>query len=245
MQELRHVRFRRPFARAAVSLVLIGAALAMSACTRGRGGPVAYDPPDFVPPDAQSVVATAVQQRIAPLDKIRVTVFQVADMTGEYTVDASGNIEFPLLGTVAAQGLLPAELGQRLAERLGQRYLRSPSVTVTMLQQAEQTITVDGAVRQPGVVPIRGSTTLMQAVALGRGAAEDANINRVIVFRTINGQRMAAAFDLQAIRRGQAQDPAIYGNDIVVVDGSRTRTIWRDIIGAIPLVGIFAPYIAR
>ncbi|MEA3041655.1 MAG: polysaccharide biosynthesis/export protein [Sphingomonadales bacterium] len=245
MQELRHVSFRLPLARAAASLVLIGAALAMSACTRGRGGPVAYDPPDFVAPDAQSVVATAVQQRIGPLDKIRVTVFQVADMTGEYTVDASGNIEFPLLGTVNAQGLLPAELGQRLAERLGQRYLRSPSVTVTMLQQAEQTITVDGAVRQPGVVPIRGSTTLMQAVALGRGTAEDANINRVVVFRTINGQRMAAAFDLQAIRRGQSQDPAIYGNDIVVVDGSRTRGIWRDIIGAIPLVGIFAPYIAR
>lgn len=245
MQELRHVRFRLPLARAAASLVLIGAALVMSACTRGRGGPVPYEPAGFVPPDASTVVATAVQQRIAPLDKLRVTVFQVTDMTGEYTVDASGNIEFPLLGTVNAQGLLPSELGARLAERLGQRYLRSPSVTVTMLQQSEQTITVDGAVRQPGVVPIRGSITLMQAVALGRGTAEDANINRVIVFRTINGQRMAAAFDLQSIRRGQSQDPAIYGNDIVVVDGSRTRTIWRDIIGAIPLVGIFAPYIAR
>ena len=49
--------------------------------------------------------------------------------------------------------------------------------------------------------------TLIQAVALARGTREDANARRVAVFRTIGGQRQAAAFDLTAIRRGQAPDP--------------------------------------
>ncbi|HYJ29454.1 MAG TPA: SLBB domain-containing protein, partial [Allosphingosinicella sp.] len=124
-------------------------------------------------------------------------------------------------------------------------HLRSPNVNVVVLEQAQQSITVDGSVRQPGVVPIRGSTTLMRAVALARGTSEDANPGRVVVFRTINGQRMAAAFDLRAIRRAQAEDPAIYGNDIVVVDGSRSRSIWRDVLGAIPIIGVFAPTILR
>jgi polysaccharide export outer membrane protein len=85
----------------------------------------------------------------------------------------------------------------------------------------------------------------MRAVALARGTSEDANPGRVVVFRTINGQRMAAAFDLRAIRRAEAEDPAIYGNDIVVVDGSRARSIWRDVLGAIPILGVFAPAIVR
>jgi polysaccharide export outer membrane protein len=50
---------------------------------------------------------------------------------------------------------------------------------------------------------------------------------------------MAAAFDLTAIRRGEAEDPIIYGNDIVVVDGSRSRAALRDVLSALPLLGVF------
>lgn len=244
MQEFRHVRVRHPLARLASGLALLAATFALAACA-SRESSVSYAPPDFGPPDVENVASTPAQQRIGPLDKLRISVFQVEDMSAEYTVDGAGNIEFPLIGTVAAQGLLPAELGQRIAQRLGERHLRSPSVNVVMLEQAQQSITVDGAVRQPGVVAIRGSTTLMRAVALARGTTEDANPGRVVVFLTINGERMAAAFDLRAIRRAEAEDPAIYGNDIVVVDGSRSRGIWRDVLGAIPILGMFVPYIAR
>jgi polysaccharide export outer membrane protein len=130
-------------------------------------------------------------------------------------------------------------LSQRISQRLAQRYLRNPNVQVAFLEQQQQTITLDGSVRQPGVREIRGETSLLRAVALGQGTTEDANLQRVLVFRTIEGQRMAAAFDLQAIRRGQAEDPKIYGNDIIVVDGSRTRQVWRDVLSALPLLGVF------
>jgi polysaccharide export outer membrane protein len=51
-----------------------------------------------------------------------------------------------------------------------------------------------------------------------------ADPSKIIVFRTIEGQRMVALFDLVDIRSGLAEDPQIYGDDIVVVDDSRART---------------------
>jgi polysaccharide export outer membrane protein len=220
-------------------LALLAAGSALAGCTSSRGGPVPYNVENFQAPDVETVAPPPSQQRIGPLDRVRITVFQVQDLSGEFTVDANGNIAFPLIGSVAAQGLTPPELSAQIAQRLSQRYLRSPSVQVAFVEQVQQTITVDGSVRQPGVVPIRGSTTLLRAVALGRGTSEDANPGRVVVFRTIGGQRMAAAFDLTAIRRGQAEDPPIYGNDIVVVDGNRARAIWRDVLSTLPVLGLF------
>jgi polysaccharide export outer membrane protein len=86
------------------------------------------------------------------LDKLRVTVFQVADLSGEFQVDAAGNIQFPLIGTVPAQGKTPIELKNDITRLLSARYLNQPDVQIAVLEQSEQTITVDGSVRQPGVV---------------------------------------------------------------------------------------------
>lgn len=227
-----------------IALGVVAAVAGLSACnTASRGGSVPYPTKvsDFERPDIDTLTPSAGQQRIGPLDKLRINVFQVAELSGEFQVDAQGKIQFPLIGEVVAQGLLPEELQQQIARRLSERYLRSPNVQVAVTQQQQQTIHVDGSVRAPGQLPIRGTTTLMRAVAQAQGFAEDANPARVVVFRTINGQRMAAAFDMRAIRRAQAEDPTIYGNDIIIVDGS--RNIWREVITAIPLIGFFAPFI--
>lgn len=241
MQVFHRGGFRRNV-RGLVAAGLAAALMFAAGCASGRGGTVAYEPEGFGAPDVESVAVPASLQRISPLDKVRVNVFQVADLSGEFQVDAAGNIQFPLIGTVVAQGRTPAELSQEITRLLSARYLNNPDVQVAVTEQSEQTITVDGAVRQPGVLPIRGATTLMRAVALARGTTEDANPSRVLVFRTINGERMAAAFDLQSIRRAQSEDPPIYGNDIVVVDGSNSRRLWRDILSSLPVLGMFRPF---
>jgi polysaccharide export outer membrane protein len=77
---------------------------------------------------------------------------------------------------------------------------------------------------------------------LSGGASEDANLRRVAVFRTVGGQRQAAAFDLQMIRRGQAVDPPVYAGDIVVVDGSGVKDAQKRILNNIPILSIFRPF---
>jgi polysaccharide biosynthesis/export protein len=229
--------------RAAITAGFGACLLVLAGCgAGGRGGSVPYEPANFGAPDVEAIAVPPSQQRLSPLDKIRVTVFQVADLSGEFQVDAAGNIQFPLIGTVSAQGKTPIELQAEITRQLSARYLNQPDVQVAVIEQSEQTITVDGAVREPGVRPIRGATTLMRAVALAKGTTEDANPARVLVFRTINGERMAAAFDLQSIRRAESEDPPIYGNDIVIVDGSNSRRLWRDIMQSLPVLGMFRPF---
>ena len=97
-------------------------------------------------------------------------------------------------------------------------------------------VTVDGAVNSPGLFPVRGRLSLLQAVALAGGTSSSSNPKNVILFRYIEGERRAASFNLVAIRRGEADDPIIYGNDIVVVDGSDLRENYRDLIRSAPLL---------
>jgi polysaccharide export outer membrane protein len=82
----------------------------------------------------------------------------------------------------------------------------------------------------------------MQAVAQAGGTTENANARRVAIFRQIGGQRQAAAFDLTAIRRGENPDPQVYAGDIIVVDGSATKALHRQILNSLPLLSIFRPF---
>ena len=222
-------------------LVVLAGALMISACADKRGGPIPYEVKGFTVPDAPVAQPLEANYRIAPLDTVRVNVFQVEALTGDYQVDLTGNIAMPLVGAVPAVGLTTAELQQRLTQRLGERYLNRPDVTVGIAASTQRVLTVDGSVRQPGAIPVPGPLTLMQAIAMAGGTDENANLRRVAIFRQVGGQRMAAAFDLTSIRRGAEPDPAVFRGDIIIVDGSRVRQMQREILQTIPILSIFSP----
>jgi polysaccharide export outer membrane protein len=236
----RPLALRRSLAASSLAAIAV---ISVAGCAT-RGGSIPYDVKDFQRPDPPSAAPGVDQDyRISPLDRLRVSVFQVGDLSGDFQVDLGGNMTMPLIGQVRAVDLTTRQLQELLAQRLGQQYLRNPQVTVAVTESTRRNITVDGSVRQPGQYPLSGPTTLLQAVAMARGPDENANTHRVAVFRQIEGQRMAAAFDLAEIRRGRAEDPVIYTGDIIVVDGGSTlRTIQREILSSLPLLGIFRPY---
>jgi len=175
------------------------------------------------------------------MDTVSVKVFKSQDLSGDYQVDLAGNISMPLIGEVQAVNLTTAQLDERLTSALGQKYFEHPDVSVGIKSSTRRSVTVDGAVKQAGTFAIAGGTSLMQAVALAGGTTEDANARRVAVFRTIGGQRQAAAFDLTAIRHGQSKDPEIYPGDIVVVDGSSVKQGFKKFVQSVPLLAIFGP----
>ncbi len=228
----------RPRARTRLILSGLVVALAVSGCA-SKPLNVAYDPAGFGIPDPVKVVAIA--DKIAPGDKLRVSVFQVESLSGEYRVEENGQIDFPLIGVVQAQGRTSSEFAKILADRLGERNLRNPNVKVSVVERALQTITIEGAVNRPAVVPIRGQTTLLQAIALAGGTKEEAKVSQIVVFRQTSGTRMAAAFDLRAIRRAEAKDPTIYPDDVVVVGGSGGNKLLETILRAVPVLGMFTP----
>lgn len=232
-------------ALAPLRALLLAAALLsfalLAGCAGSRGGPVPYNVENFTAPDAPSATLIDEDYKIGPLDTLKITVFQVPDLSGEFEVDLTGRVSLPLVGDVRAVDMTTAQLDQALTQQLGAKYLQSPDVSVALKASTRRNITVDGSVRQPGMFPINGPMTLMQAIAMARGADETANPRRVAIFRQVQGQRMAAAFDLVSIRRGEAEDPKIYSGDIIVVDGSKTKALQREILQSIPLLSIFNP----
>lgn len=178
---------------------------------------------------------------IGPFDKLKIDVFGVKDLSGTVQADASGRISMPLAGTVEAAGRTPEELASDIAARLRGRYVRDPQVSVNLEETVSQVITVDGEVKKPGLYPVIGRMTLIRAVATAEGATDLASLQDVVIFRTVNGQPMAALFNLKAIRRGQYDDPEVYANDVVLVSSSEARRIFRDTLQVAPAV--FTPLI--
>jgi polysaccharide export outer membrane protein len=218
--------------------MLATSATARPAATNLPSGVAAYS---VIPAEPTDVNAAA-DYRIGALDTVDVTVFQEPDLSAKaLQVDAAGQIALPLVGTVQATGKTPAELSRELEKMLGAKYLRNPQVTVTVAASVSQKVSIQGEVREPGVYPLSGPTTLLGVLSMAKGESEVASLKQVVVFRTINGQRMGAMFDVASIRRGQAADPAIQGNDMVVVGSSGAKKFWRDVVSAAPVFSIFRP----
>jgi polysaccharide export outer membrane protein len=179
---------------------------------------------------------------VGPLDAIDVTVFQEPDLSTKATVvDASGKVTLPLIGSVTAAGKTASQLSAEIAQRLGENYLVHPQVSVVVSASVSQKVTVEGEVTEPGVYEIKGSTSLLEAIAMAKGESKIAALKQVVVFRTIEGKRFGAVFDVASIRKGLAEDPQIHANDVVVVGLSQAKSIWRDIVSTAPLLNVFRP----
>jgi polysaccharide export outer membrane protein len=178
--------------------------------------------------------------RIAPLDVVEISVFGVPELSRTVQVNSSGTINLPLIKEIHAGGRTMLELERDIAAELDKKYLQQPQVSVYVKEFNSQRITVDGAVKSPGIFPITGKTSLLQAVALSGGLNEVADPAGILVFRTLDGKRMGARFDLRQIRSGKQSDPMLQAGDIVMVDESSTRTTLRDVKDVMPLGGLFS-----
>lgn len=198
----------------------------------------------MAPPDSTSSggVYTGVSDyRVGPQDLIEITVFQVPDLSRTVRVNSGGQISLPLVGAMQAGGLTIPELEKAIAARLEARFLQNPQVTAFVKEFTSQRVTLEGEIAKPGIYPLTGRTTLLQTIAMGGGVGSLANLSGVVIFRQISGKKMGAVFDLKAIRSGNAEDPLVYGDDIVVIDRSGSKTALRRFIEAIPVFNVFSP----
>lgn len=192
-------------------------------------------------PDERAAIDGLAEYRIGPMDVIEVSVFEAEQLGREGTVDAGGKFLLPLIGTVDANGLTTSEMAAEVADRLRGRFVKDPQVVVNVKEARARTMTIEGAVTQPGIYPVIGNMSLQRAIATARGVSELADTDKIILFRTIDGQRMAAAFDLDDIRSGRVADPTVYGNDVIVVGQSGMRRFLKDTQMTVPILARFVP----
>lgn len=187
---------------------------------------------DLPPPTPADLVMKTDFAGIRPFDTLTIDVFGVAELSQrKVRVDANGEIGFPLVGTLPVAGLTSAQVSSALESRLRGRFVRDPQVTTNLESSETSTFTVYGQVKQPGVYPVVGEGTLLKSLATARGLAEYANSKEVIVFRTVEGEKLATLYNIEAISRGAYGDPRIYPNDTIVVGDSQARRLFDDIVG--------------
>lgn len=112
--------------------------------------------------------------RLGPGDEIRVDVFGVEDLSGDYRIDGMGRVSLPLIGNVEVSGYTLAETEQVFERRYGEEYLRNPQITVAVVAFRSQQFTAVGAVAEPRVYNTERKVTLIEALAMAGGLGENA-----------------------------------------------------------------------
>jgi polysaccharide biosynthesis/export protein len=193
------------------------------------------------PPTVADLSALDRPYLIGPFDKLQIDVFGVPELSKDIQADATGRISMPLIGSIDAAGKTPEQLSRAIEASLRGRYVRNPQVTVNLKEAISQVFTVDGQVKEPGLYPVIGHMSLMRAVATAKGASEFAQLDDVVVFRTVDNQHLAALYNLKAIRRGAYDDPEIFANDVIIVGDSQARRMFKDVLQVAP--GLLTPII--
>ncbi len=144
-----------------------------------------------MPPAIQERPAYAPTQQQYPYtldsgDRLRVVVFGQDGLTNSYVLDASGDIDMPLIGSVAARGLTTDQLSARIADLLRQGYVRDPHVAVEI--EAYRPFFILGEVTQPGQYPYVANMTVETAVAIAGGFGPRGYKKSVTISRHYGGQ---------------------------------------------------------
>lgn len=100
-------------------------------------------------------------------DRMRIIVYGQENLTGEYVLDGSGVLAFPLIGQVQAKGMTPAQLEQAIVSRLHPDFLRNPSVSVEVMTR--RPFYIIGEVKNPGSYPYVSGMLVINAIALAGG----------------------------------------------------------------------------
>ena len=165
------------------------------------------------------------------------------ELAKEVRVNSNGQISLPLIGGVMAGGKTIPELEAELARKYSDGFLQNPQVSVFVKEFTSQRVTLEGALKSPGIYPITGRTTLLQGIALAGGVDDKiADLGGIVLMRQVDGKRAVAVYDLRQVRKGLAEDPQLYGDDIIVVEQSGSKTAFRRVIESIPVLGLFRWY---
>ena len=124
---------------------------------------------------------------IQPNDRLIVDVYKNPDLSRTVTVQPDGLISIPLVQSVQAAGLTPAQLKTELEKRL-KEYLEVPTVTVTIDAIQSYRVYVTGKVQKPGVLVSERPITVLMAIALAGGFQEYSKKDQISIIRTVAPQ---------------------------------------------------------
>ncbi|MEE4207208.1 MAG: polysaccharide biosynthesis/export family protein [Erythrobacter sp.] len=156
--------------------------LFLTACGGGASSDLAYATPSEAPP-----------YTLGPGDRMRITVYGEETLTGEYRVTGEGDVSFPLIGNVPAEGMTIEQLQRTLTTRLSEGYIADPRISAEIIDYRPYYVL--GEVGRPGEYTYAVGLTLQQAVAAAGGFTYRANDDRVFLKRAGETKEMVVDLD--------------------------------------------------
>jgi len=168
---------------------------------------------------------------LRPGDAVQVDIWQEAELSGSFNVDANGTVVLPLLGEREVTGVPVSELERNLANEY-REFLENPSVRVTVLRR----IAIFGEVRNPNLYMVDATITLRDLLAMAGGILPSGNRDEIRLLR--DGQVLVSSLDLN---RQIGETPIQSGDQIEVGQqgwAARNRTWLTAVLGAVTTITV-------
>jgi polysaccharide export outer membrane protein len=155
---------------------------------------------------------------VQPGDALRIQVWRMPELSGEFDIDAAGRLLHPLYDSVTVTGIPLPLVRARLAAILNQQQAGLRFTLQPLLRVA-----VEGEVQQPSADRYTAETTIAQAIASAGGPTERGNMERV---RLVRGSAVSV-LNLRDPASPMVRAP-IQSGDRIILD--RRRSVFRDYV---------------
>ncbi len=172
-------------------------------------------------------------------DKIKVVVQGEKDLSGTYLVDAKGDIHFPLLDKIHADGLSLMDFSENLRAALAKDFLTNPQVETAFEESAFNSVTFLGQVNQPGNYILPPKMTLLRMISVAGGFTAGANYAACKISRKERGGgKSSILVDVEAVLNGKATDAELEPGDIIFIPKTSSAVEEKDdLLNSVAVLG--------
>lgn len=180
----------------------LSSALLIAGCAVPGSGPA---PPAKSSPAVPDLLA----YRLGIGDRVRIDVYGEGDLSLEGIVDATGQINYPLLGSIPALKKTAVELQNLIASKLANGYLINPDVRVNVTHY--RPFYIIGQIRRPGAYPYVNGLTVEKALALAGGLTELGSTRRIYLLQEDSS--------VEKRRRAELDTLVLPGDTLLIEEG--------------------------
>lgn len=159
--------------------------------------------------------------RLGPGDEVSMRIFGVEELSGDFRIDGMGHASLPLIGDIALSGYSLSEAEEVLAKRYAEKYLRNPEVNLSVIEFRSQQFTAIGALAQPRIYATERKVSLIEAMAMAGGLAENAGETVYLTDRVRDASDGSLrvrnlVINIEDLTQGDGENNVVLGESAVV-----------------------------
>ena len=184
---------------------------------------------------APAAITANAEYKLGAGDVVRIVVYQNPDLTIETRVSENGVVSYPLLGNVRIGGLSVSAAEKLIADGLKSgNFVKSPQVTLVLLQIKGNQASVLGQVNRPGRYPIETADMRMTDLLANAGGVATTGGDQLVLTGARNGKPFRMEIDLPNVfgpngDQGRVNDVLIQNGDVLWVDRAPLAYIYGEV----------------